>query len=136
MLDAAGYLSRVFETLREHDVSVDVIATSEVSISLTIESRDLAALERAKDELEEFATVKMWPGKAIVAVVGEGMQVKPGVAARIFGVMGQAGINIEMISQGASELNITFVVEDQDAERAMQALHAEFLAGKQRKDAR
>jgi aspartokinase len=62
-----------------------------------------------------------------VAVVGEGMRVHPGVAARIFGVLGRAGVNIEMISQGASELNITFVVQDGDADRAMRELHAELI---------
>jgi aspartate kinase len=132
MLDSAGYLARVFDTLQKHDVGVDVIATSEVSISLTIEARHLAALERAKGDLGRVAAVKTWPDKAIVAVVGEGMQIKAGVAAEIFGVMGNAGINIELISQGASELNITFVVEDAQAEHAMRALHEAFLAGKQR----
>src|SRR5690606_992999 len=101
--------------------------------SLTVESKQKRPLDAALDELEKVATVKRWEDKAIVAVVGEGMQVQPGVAARVFAVMGRAGINIEMISQGASELNITFLVEDAEADRAMQALHAEFLSGQQRR---
>lgn len=133
MLDAAGYLARVFEVLRRHDVSVDVISTSEVSVSLTVDPRHSKQLDAALEELGKVASVRRWENKAIVAVVGEGMQVQPGVAARVFNVMGNAGINIEMISQGASELNITFVVEDAQADDAMRALHAEFLAGKQRK---
>lgn len=132
MLDAAGYLARVFEVLRRHEVSVDVISTSEVSISLTVDSRHRPQLDDALEEMSKVATVKLWENKAIVAVVGEGMQVNPGVAARVFAVMGRAGVNIEMISQGASELNITFVVEDAQADQALQALHAEFLSGKQR----
>lgn len=132
MLDAAGYLVRVFAALERHEVSVDTIATSEVSISLTVDSRHRGQLDAALKELDDVATIKRWENKAIVAVVGEGMQVKPGVAAQVFGVMGRAGINIEMISQGASELNITFLVEDAQADDAMRALHAEFLSGKQR----
>ena len=133
MLDAAGYLARVFEVLRRHDVSVDVISTSEVSVSLTVDSRHAKQLDAAVEELGKVSTIRRWENKAIVAVVGEGMQVRPGVAARVFSVMGRAGVNIEMISQGASELNITFVVEDDQADDAMRALHAEFLAGKQRR---
>lgn len=133
MLDAAGYLAHVFEVLRRHDVSVDVISTSEVSVSLTVDPRHRRHLDRAVTELEKVAQVRLWDGQAIVAVVGEGMQVKPGVAARVFDVMGSAGINIELISQGASELNITFVVEDAQADRAMRELHTAFLSGKQRK---
>lgn len=133
MLDAAGYLARVFDVLERHDVSVDVISTSEVSVSLTVDPRHRRHLERAVPELEKVAQVKLEDHQAIVAVVGEGMQVKPGVAAQVFGVMGQAGINIELISQGASELNITFVVEDAQADRAMRELHAAFLSGKQRR---
>jgi len=132
MLDAAGYLARVFEVLRRHDVSVDVISTSEVSVSLTVDPRHRKHLDAAVAELEKVAQVRRWENQAIVAVVGEGMQVKPGVAAQVFAVMGEAGINIELISQGASELNITFVIEDAQAERAMRELHAAFLSGKQR----
>jgi aspartate kinase len=132
MLDAAGYLQHVFDVLRRHDVSVDVIATSEVSISLTVDGQERPRLDTALEDLRKVATVRVWESKAIVAVVGEGMQIVPGIAARIFNVMGEAGINIEMISQGASELNVTFVVEDQMADLAMQKLHATFLAGQQR----
>jgi aspartate kinase len=127
MVDAEGYLARVFEVLRRHGVSVDAIATSEVSISLTVDTRFRAALDQALADLGTIATVRVSDGRAIVAVVGEGMRVHPGVAARVFGVLGKAGVNIEMISQGASELNITFVVEDAQADHAMRELHAEFL---------
>ena len=132
MLDAAGYLARVFEVLRRHEVSVDVISTSEVSVSLTVDPKHRKQLAAAAAELQKVAQVRLWENKAIVAVVGEGMQVKPGVAAQVFGVMGSAGVNIELISQGASELNITFVVEDAQADHAMRELHAAFLSGKQR----
>jgi aspartate kinase len=127
MLGAEGYLAQVFETFRRHRVSVDVLATSEVSLSLTVDARFRGALDAALEDLSRIATVRLSEGRTIVAVVGEGMRVHPGVAARIFGVLGRAGVNIEMISQGASELNITFVVQDGDADRAMRELHAELI---------
>jgi aspartate kinase len=127
MLGAEGYLARVFQVLHRHGVSVDVLATSEVSLSLTVDARFRGRLDAALAELREIATLRVSEDRAIVAVVGEGMKVHPGVAARVFGVLGRAGVNIEMISQGASELNITFVVEDAQADRAMRELHGEFL---------
>jgi len=130
MLDAEGYMAELFLCFRRHGVCVDSIATSEVSVSLTVDARYREALDRALVELGKVATIRVYPERAIVCVVGEGMDFKPGVAGRIFSVMGAAGVNIDMISQGSSELNVTFVVEDKDADRALRALHAEFLAPK------
>jgi aspartate kinase len=132
MLDAEGYLSRVFDVLAAHDVSVDVLATSEVSISLTVDRRYEDGLKRALKELRREAHTTIYRDRSIICVVGEGMSVRPGVAGQVFGVMGAEGINIELISQGASELNITFVVKDAQADRALKALHEHFLAGRQR----
>lgn len=130
MLDAEGYLARLFGTLARHGISVDCLATSEVSVSLTTEERYLPALERALVELSAEARATIQPGRSIVCVVGEGMKLEPGIAGRVFGVVGRHGINVELISQGASELNLTFVVEDGDADLILRELHAEFLEGR------
>jgi aspartate kinase len=132
MLDAEGYLARLFGTLARHHVSVDCLATSEVSVSLTTEQRYLPALERALEEMADEARATILTGRSIVCVVGEGMKRAPGIAGRIFGVVGREGINVELISQGASELNLTFVVPDEHADRILVELHAEFLEGRQR----
>jgi aspartokinase len=67
---------------------------------------------------------------AIIALVGEGMKGQPGVASRAFGVLGEAGMNILMIAQGSSELNLSIVVKQKDAPRAVQLLHQAFELGK------
>jgi aspartate kinase len=131
MLDAEGYLAWLFGVLAKHDVSVDCLATSEVSVSLTVDKRYEPHLKEVLKELRHYARVAVQRGRSIICVVGEGMRVQPGVAGEVFGVMGREGINIELISQGASELNLTFVVADMHADRALCALHDRFLKGQQ-----
>jgi aspartate kinase len=133
MLDCEGYLARVFDILARHDVSVDCLATSEVSVSLTVDSRYAERIKKALEELRHISRPVIYPARSIICVVGEGMQVRTGVAGEIFGVVGREGINVELISQGASELNCTFVVADEHADKALRALHDHFLKGRQRK---
>ncbi len=129
MLEAEGYLAHVFGVLARHDVSVDCLATSEVSLSMTVDGRYAEATKRALKELKRYARTSVARRRSILCVVGERMRVQPGVVGAVFSVMGAEGINIELISQGASELNLTFVVADRDADRALRALHAHFLSG-------
>ena len=127
MLDAEGYLARVFDTLARHDVSVDLLATSEVSVSLTAEARYADGVRAAMKDLRGYARTTVATGHAVIAVVGAGMSARPGIAGEVFGTLGAEGVNIEMISQGASELNMSFVVRDADADRALRALHGHFM---------
>jgi aspartate kinase len=124
MLMAHGFLRRIFEVFDRQQTAVDVVSTSEVSVSLTIDSTQ--RLEDICRELREFAEVDVDEKLAIVCLVGENIRETPGVAARAFGAAG--GANIRMISQGASRLNLTFVVAEQDLARVVQALHEEFFA--------
>ena len=121
MLGAPGYLAKVFEVFAKHQTSVDVVATSEVSVSLTV--NDGRNLDSIKRELKDIATVEVASGKTIICVVGEGMSHTPGVSGKVFSTLGTAGVNVELISQGSSEINITFMVDDSDAERAIKALY-------------
>jgi aspartate kinase len=127
MLDAEGYLATVFDVLKNHRVSVDAIATSEVSVCMTVEKRYEAALNAAAKALSSVAHVDLRPGRAIICCVGVGMRDKPGTAARVFTAVQDAGINIEMISMGSSRINLTFVVKDEDADHAMRELHAALI---------
>ncbi|MBN2289050.1 MAG: aspartate kinase [Candidatus Glassbacteria bacterium] len=121
MLGASGYLARLFEVFAKYDTDVDVVATSEVSVSLTVNnSRNL---DKIVEELQEFADVTADRNKTVICVVGEGMRHTPGVSGKVFSTLGTAGVNVEMISQGSSEINITFMVDDKDAERAIKALY-------------
>jgi aspartate kinase len=124
MLMAYGFLNRIFEVFNRKETPVDMVATSEVSVSLTIDNP--ARLDEIVAELRQFAEVDIESGQAIVCLVGENIRYTPGVARRVFNSLD--GINIRMISQGASLLNISFVVAERDLQKAVGALHAEFFS--------
>jgi aspartate kinase len=127
MLGQVGFMAHLFEIFRKHDVVIDMIATSEVSISLTTDCAD--GVEAVAEELRcsEVAEVTVEPGKAIICVVGSGMRHVVGMAARVFGCVASAGVNIQLISQGANEINIAFLTENADVAPAVGALHDEFF---------
>jgi len=124
MLMAHGFLRRIFEVFDRFETAVDMVATSEVSVSLTID--DARHLEAIAAELRQFAEVDVERDQVIVCLVGENIRHTPGVARRVF--LGLDGINIRMISQGASLLNISFVVAETDVRRTVAGLHGEFFA--------
>lgn len=124
MLGAYGFLARVFDIFDDYKKSVDVVSTSEVSVSLTIDNEE--NISHIVRELKDIADVEITEGKAIICIVGEGMRHTPGIAGRTFTALGKNKVNIEMISQGASEINITFIVDGKDAEKAVRILHEEY----------
>jgi len=123
MLMAHGFLNRIFEIFSRTETAVDMLASSEVSVSLTID--DPARLTEICQALREFSEVSVEKDQAIVCIVGDNLRYTPGVAARAFGAL--EGINIRMISQGASLLNLGFVVAARDAEKTVTLLHQEFF---------
>jgi aspartate kinase len=123
MLMAHGFLAKVFEIFARHRCAVDVVSTSEVSISLTVDSNE--AIPQIAADLEKLAFVKYSGRKAIVCLVGENLRDTPGVAAQIFQAI--SDINVRMISQGASEINLTFVIDEADVPEAVRRLHAKFF---------
>ena len=123
MLMAHGFLNRIFEIFSRAETAVDMLASSEVSVSLTID--DPARLTEICQALREFSEVSVEKDQAIVCIVGDNLRYTPGVAARAFGAL--HGINIRMISQGASLLNLGFVVAARDAEKTVTLLHREFF---------
>ena len=124
MLGAYGFLARLFDVFYKYKQSVDVVSTSEVSVSMTTDNGK--NVEDIASDLKGIADVKVLKNKAVICVVGEGMRNAPGVSGRVFSVLGKNKINVEMISQGASEINITFVVDGKDAENAVKVLHKEY----------
>jgi aspartate kinase len=124
MLMAHGFLRRIFEIFDRFETPVDMLATSEVSVSLTIDNT--SALEAIRAEIEHFAEVSVEEDQTIVCMVGDNIRHMPGIAGRAFGALG--GINIRMISQGASRLNISVVVAAADLKRAVESLHREFFS--------
>lgn len=122
---AHGFLASVFSVLDRQHISVDLIATSEVHVSMAIHAPDVADtnLERASKELSDIGDVSLLHGMAIVSVVGADMKNMIGVSGKMFSTLGEHNINIEMISQGASEINISCVIDADEATRAMNVLH-------------
>ncbi|MCC6293785.1 MAG: lysine-sensitive aspartokinase 3 [Bryobacterales bacterium] len=123
MLMAHGFLRRIFEVFDRHETAVDMVTTSEVSVSLTVDSA--ARLGRIVEELQAFAEVVVETDRALVALVGDGLGERKGIAGRAFQALN--GVNVWMISQGASQLNLSFVIAGGDVEKAVGLLHAEFF---------
>jgi aspartate kinase len=120
-----GFLRSVFEGLDQHGASVDIVAISEVSMSFTMETKLLP--KTLLSQLEQIADVTRDDQQAIVCLVGEDIHGKPGIAASVFNAVAEAGVNIRMISQGASEINISFVIKESDVPRAVRHLHDRFF---------
>lgn len=122
--DGSGLMAKLFQVFERHKTSVDLIATSVVSVSLTIDDCD--ALDEIVRDLGALGEVKVVPGKAIICMVGGSINAA-GVAGRIFTVLGEHEIPVEMISQAAGGVSMTFVVDEGDTERALHVLHDTFI---------
>ena len=125
MLHQYGFLAKIFNVFAKHETSIDVVSTSEVSVSVTVE--DASKLKEIVKELSPIAKISVHPKKAIVCLVGSGIYKRKGVAGEIFTALGKAGISIDQISQGASEINITLVIDENDADKAVAVLHKKFF---------
>ena len=125
MTSGPGFLARIFAAFARHEVDVDMIATSEVAVSATTSSE--RGVDRAAAELSGEFEMTVERGLTVICAVGDGIQSRPGVAADVFSAVGAAGVNVRMISQGASRNNVAFVVDDADAEKAVRALHDRFF---------
>ena len=123
MLMAYGFLRRIFEVFDRNETPVDVVCTSEVSVSLTIDNTH--RFPQILEELERFSTVSSEGSQAIVAIVGDNLRYTPGVSARALSALRE--VNVRMISQGASLLNLSVVVPEPDLERTIRGLHDEFF---------
>jgi aspartate kinase len=119
MLGAYGFLRALFEVFDRHQTAVDVVTTSEVSVSLSID--DASRLPEVIPDLEQLGTVDIEEGRTIVSVVGEGLRGTPGIAARVFSTI--SDINVSMISVGASSVNLTFMIDDARARETITRLH-------------
>jgi len=124
MLMSHGFLARLFDVFDKHETSVDMVATSEVSVSMTLD--DGRHLDRIIGDLEKLGEVIVERDLALICLVGENLKFTPGVAARIFSSI--EDVNVSMISHGASAINVSFIVSNQDVERAVKALHRELFS--------
>jgi aspartate kinase len=123
MLGAYGFLRRLFEVFDQHCTEVDVVTTSEVSVSLSID--DTNSLGALQADLKDLGKVDIEERRTIISIVGEGLLNTPGIAARVFSVI--SDINVSMISVGASSVNLTFMVDEPHAAQAISRLHQLFF---------
>jgi aspartate kinase len=124
MLMSHGYLKAVFDVFDKYKCAIDMVSTSEVSISLSVDSNQ--KLPEICEELSKIADVKMEGHKALVCLVGEDIRGHNGIAAQVFGAISH--VNLRMISQGASEINMSFMIDEEDVEEAVRSLHRVFFA--------
>jgi aspartate kinase len=132
MLGAYGFLRALFEVFAAHKTAVDVVTTSEVSVSLSLD--DTTSLAEIVADLEKLGSVTIEEKRAILCVVGEGLRTTPGIAARIFSTI--SDINVSLISQGASRINLTFAVAEDRVRETVARLHKEFFESTESEDAR
>lgn len=123
MLLAHGFLKKIFEVFDKFRTSVDVITTSEVNVSLTLDNDE--NLKDIINELSQFSEVNVEKDKSLVCIIGSNLKYIPGIAKKVFQVLGE--YNITMISQGASIINISFVVDKEALNNVIQTLHKEFF---------
>ena len=124
MLMSHGYLKAVFDIFDKHKVAIDMVSTSEVSISVTVDTSE--KLPAIADDLSKIADVKYESNKALICLVGEDIRGHAGIAGKVFSAVGH--VNVRMISQGASEINMSFMIDEEDVEEAVRSLHKHFFA--------
>ena len=120
---AYGFLRQVFEVFERYRTAVDVVTTSEVSVSVTVD--DPKAIAAITEALSEFADVSTERDMALLCAVGDRLRDEPKIAAQVVGVLEE--VPLKMISQAASRRNITVVLRQADLAHAMERLHEEFF---------
>jgi aspartate kinase len=144
---AHGFLATIFSILDKYHLSVDLISSSEVHVSMALHSErsllsslphppspggareaddlhiESAALQSAVDALQSLGDIDLLPNMAIISLVGRQLRTMIGISGKFFSTLGENGVNIEMISQGASEINISCVIAERDTERALNVVH-------------
>ena len=125
MLNAHGYLSNLFQVFSEHDISVDAITTSEISVAVTVHTKEIESNHKIIGDLEKYGKVTIENDLSIVSIIGNKINHTHGLANKIFDSLGD--INVRMICQGASLHNFCFLVQQEDAPKAVKNLHERFI---------
>jgi aspartate kinase len=123
MLGSYGFMSALFQIFERYRTVIDVISTSEVSLALTLDNTN--SLEQIITELKRLGEVEVEHGNAVVCVVGEGLRQSYGLAAKLFSTI--SDVNISLISHGASDVNLTFVVKEDVVSDVIKRLHGAFF---------
>ncbi len=125
MLFSKGFLAKVFEIFSRHDVSMDLVSVSEVSVSLTCDDTiDLGAVSK---EIEQFAAINISREFAMVSLIGNNVAASPGTISRIFAILEEEGILVRMVSLGSASINVSLVIKREEVARAVQVLHDKMI---------
>jgi aspartate kinase len=124
MLNAFGFMSRIFNVFEKYRISVDCVTTSEISVAVTVEQTTINN-SKFLNELREIGDVQFETGYALVSLIGNNITETSGVAQDIFNSI--EGLNVRMMCLGASDYNFNFLVSDDDSEKAIQNLHNKFI---------
>lgn len=125
MLLQKGFLARVFKAFAKNNISVDLVSVSEVSISVTLD--DGKSLENSVEEISKFANVSVIKGLGMVSLIGEGITASSQIIKKIFDILDEEKILTRMVSLGATDINISIVIESEKLEQAVKALHDQLL---------
>jgi aspartate kinase len=130
MLGAYGFLARVFGDFEKHKLSVDVLASSEVSVSLTLDKKQkIESVRELLDDMSPYADVTLTERRSILTLIAD-VQRSSEVLATVFQVFAHLGIQVKMMSQGASKVNISFILQDDQLDTAVIELHKCFFEDK------
>jgi len=121
MFAQSGFLAQIFDTIAKRGVVVDMVATSEISISFS--AADAELLKRVAEELKSTGECTVATGKTILVVVGHHLPARAGVGNAVLGALARVGVNVEMISYAAGSINFSMVIDDADVDAAVRALH-------------
>lgn len=130
MLGAYGFLARVFGDFEKHKLSVDMLASSEVSVSLTLDKKQrMDSIRDLISDMSPYADVTLTEGRSILTLIAD-VKRSSEVLATVFQVFAKRGIQVKMMSQGASKVNISFIVRNDQLNDAVEELHKCFFEGK------
>jgi aspartate kinase len=125
MFAHSGFLARLFEATTRRGLVVDMVTTSEVSVSLSAADGEL--LRAVAADLADLGECRIDSGKTILAVVGHSLPVQAGAAAHITSAVADAGVNIEMLSYASGSINVSMVIDDRDVDMAVRTLHTKLF---------
>jgi aspartate kinase len=127
MFAQSGFLAQIFDTIAKRGVVVDMVATSEISVSFS--GADAELLKRVAEELKSAGECTVATGKTILVVVGHHLPARAGVGNAVLGALARVGVNVEMISYAAGSINFSMVIDDADVDAAVRALHTTLFEG-------
>ncbi|MDP2671672.1 MAG: aspartate kinase [bacterium] len=125
MLLSKGFLARIFEVFTRHNISVDLVSVSEVSVSVTLDNKD--SMASVVEELSEFASVNTSEGFGMVSLIGEGVVASSKNISRIFDILDKEGILVKMVSLGSTDINVSLIIRREQIEKAVVVLHDQIL---------